>query len=232
MHVGRLTAERHSPDSLGDARPCNVESRPNNSAVHNGAQEHMASRYQLKQAADGQFMFNLKAGNGEVLLTSERYKTKASAENGIESVRKNSPLDERYDRRESSAGQPYFVLKAANHEVIGKSEMYSSLAAAENGIVSVKRNGGGARVDDETGAQPQPRESPPDSIDDADSGKERQLIIEIDFPDGYDGLLVVGVAKQAAAHADALYRAHGGSGLQLDDIEAFEESPAPVSADS
>jgi uncharacterized protein YegP (UPF0339 family) len=62
----------------------------------------MAAKYDLKKTADGQFMFNLKAANGEVILTSERYTTKASAENGIESVKTNAPNDEQYDRRTST----------------------------------------------------------------------------------------------------------------------------------
>lgn len=95
-------------------------------------------------------MFNLKAGNGEIILTSERYTAKSGAENGIESVRENSPFDERYDRRTSSANQPYFVLKAANGQVIGKSEMYSSTAARDNGIESVKSNGSTTAVSDLT----------------------------------------------------------------------------------
>lgn len=106
----------------------------------------MAGSYELKTASNGQFMFNLRAGNGQVILTSEMYKAKAGAENGIESVRKNAPDDGRYDRRESSAGDPYFVLKAGNGEVIGKSEMYKSKAAMENGIESVKTNGPDAVV--------------------------------------------------------------------------------------
>ena len=110
----------------------------------------MAAKYDLKKTSDGQFMFNLKAGNGEVILTSERYKAKSGAENGIESVRENSPKDERYDRRTASDGSPYFVLKAANGEIIGKSEMYSSTASMENGIQSVKTNGPSAVVSDLT----------------------------------------------------------------------------------
>ena len=111
----------------------------------------MPGTYDLKKASDGQFMFNLKAGNGEVILTSERYKAKASALNGIESVRKNSPLDDRYERKTASNGKAYFVLKAANHEIIGKSEMYSSNDARDNGIASVKANGPSAAVQDNTG---------------------------------------------------------------------------------
>lgn len=110
----------------------------------------MAASYDLKTTSDSQFMFNLKAGNGEVILTSERYKAKASALNGIESVRTNSPDDGRYDRRTSTSSQPYFVLKAANGEIIGKSEMYSSSQAMENGIESVKRNGPNAELKDNT----------------------------------------------------------------------------------
>ncbi len=59
----------------------------------------MAGTYELKATANGEFMFNLKAGNGQVILTSERYSAKAGAVNGIESVRTNSPVDDRYERR-------------------------------------------------------------------------------------------------------------------------------------
>ncbi|MDW8424968.1 MAG: YegP family protein [Meiothermus sp.] len=110
----------------------------------------MAGKFVLSTTADGQYIFNLKAGNGETILTSERYKSKDGALNGIESVRKNAPLDERYERRTASNGAPYFVLKAANHQEIGKSETYSSEAALENGIASVKRNAPGATLEDQT----------------------------------------------------------------------------------
>lgn len=110
----------------------------------------MTGTFELKGTSDQQFMFNLKAGNGEIILTSERYTAKASAQNGIESVRTNAPDDERYERRTSTAEQPYFVLKAANHEIIGKSQMYSSPAAMENGIQSVKTHASDATLDDQT----------------------------------------------------------------------------------
>lgn len=101
----------------------------------------MAGKFEMKQAKNDQWMFNLKAGNGEIILTSEMYTTKDACKNGIASVQKNSPLDERYDRRESKRGEPYFVLKAGNHQIIGQSEMYSSKGAMEKGIESVKKNG-------------------------------------------------------------------------------------------
>ena len=110
----------------------------------------MAAKFDLKAAKGEQFMFNLKAGNGEIILTSELYKQKSSAENGIESVRKNAPDDARYDRRIAKNDEPYFVLKAGNGEIIGKSEMYSSNAAMEKGIASVKANAPVAVISDET----------------------------------------------------------------------------------
>ena len=110
----------------------------------------MAAKFDLLTSSDGQFYFNLKAANGKIILTSERYKQKASATNGIKSVRKNSVIDARFDRRSSTSSQPYFVLMARNGEPIGRSEMYSSRSARNNGIASVRTNGPAARVDDLT----------------------------------------------------------------------------------
>lgn len=110
----------------------------------------MAGTFALKTAKDGQTYFNLKAGNGETILTSEMYKTKASAENGIASVQKNAPDDARYDRKESGNGKHYFNLKAGNHEVIGQSEMYESASSRDSGIESVKKAAPGATTDDQT----------------------------------------------------------------------------------
>lgn len=109
----------------------------------------MAGKFELK-SSKGQFMFNLKAGNGKIVLTSERYTSKSGAMNGIESVKKNAKLDGQYDRLESKKGEPYFVLKAKNNEPIGRSEMYSSKSAMENGIASVKENAPSAKVEDLT----------------------------------------------------------------------------------
>ena len=111
----------------------------------------MAGKFEIKKAKNGQFYFNLKAGNGEIILTSEMYTTKASANNGIASVKKNSTDPGRYDRRESKNGKDFFVLKAANHQVVGNSEMYNSKAGMENGIQSVTKNAGSAEVVDLSG---------------------------------------------------------------------------------
>lgn len=104
----------------------------------------MAGKFELKTAANGKYHFNLKAGNGQIILSSEMYESKSAAENGIASVQSNAADDARYERKESSNGKPYFNLKASNGQAIGKSEMYESAAAMENGIESVKKNAPGA----------------------------------------------------------------------------------------
>lgn len=110
----------------------------------------MAGWFELNKHKNGQYGFVLKAGNGETILTSEQYTTKSSAESGIESVRVNSPKDERYEKRTASNGSPYFNLKASNGQVIGTSELYSSTSARDKGIESVKTNGQTATVKDNT----------------------------------------------------------------------------------
>ncbi|HEY7307403.1 MAG TPA: YegP family protein [Bryobacteraceae bacterium] len=110
----------------------------------------MSAKFELKKSRSGKFMFNLKAGNNEIILTSQMYESKASAETGIASVQQNSPLDGRYERKTDSDGKPYFVLQAANKEIIGKSEMYASRSAMEKGIASVKKNAAIATIDDMT----------------------------------------------------------------------------------
>ena len=107
-------------------------------------------KFVITKRTNGEFQFNLKAGNGQTILTSEGYTTKAACTNGIESVKTNSQDDGRYDRKESSNGKPYFNLKASNGQIIGSSEMYESVAARENGIESVKKNAPNAVVDDQT----------------------------------------------------------------------------------
>ena len=110
----------------------------------------MAGWFEVSQAKDGQYRFVLKAGNGEPVLTSELYKTKASALSGIASVQKNSPDDARYERLVSKADKPYFNLKAANHQIIGTSQFYASEQYRDKGIESVKNNGVSETVKDLT----------------------------------------------------------------------------------
>jgi uncharacterized protein len=110
----------------------------------------MPGHFDLLKSDGGAFRFNLRAANNQTILTSESYTSRAAAERGIESVRKNAVLEERFERKTGKNGAPYFLLRAANHEVIGRSEMYSTPRAMENGITSVRRNALGAEVRDLT----------------------------------------------------------------------------------
>ncbi|MBO9591969.1 MAG: YegP family protein [Niabella sp.] len=107
-------------------------------------------KFVITKRTNGEFQFNLKAGNGQVILTSEGYTTRAACDNGIASVKKNAPEDDNFERKTSSNGKPFFNLKAGNGQVIGKSELYESEAARENGIESVKKNAPDADIADET----------------------------------------------------------------------------------
>lgn len=111
----------------------------------------MSAKFEIKDAKGDQFIFTLKAANGEPILASETYKSKSGAMNGIESVRKNSQLDSAYHKEVAKNGQPFFVLKAGNGETIGKSETYSSESAMNNGIAAVKKAAADAKVEDLTG---------------------------------------------------------------------------------
>lgn len=110
----------------------------------------MAGYFELKRSGSDKFAFNLKAGNHEIILTSQGYASKAGARDGIESVRKHAADESYYERKTASNGAPYFVLKASNGQVIGTSEMYSSSSSMEGGIQSVKTNAPTAVVKDTT----------------------------------------------------------------------------------
>ncbi|MBL0157730.1 MAG: YegP family protein [Bryobacterales bacterium] len=108
----------------------------------------MPGKFELKKAKNGEIYFNLKAANEEVILTSEMYKSMRGALNGVASVKRNAALDARFEKKNTKTGKPFFVLKAGNHQVIGVSESYSSEAARDAGIASVKKTAGSATVSD------------------------------------------------------------------------------------
>lgn len=120
-------------------------------------------KFVLKQTATG-FKFDLEAGNGEVIATSEVYTGEEACRNGIESVRKcceGGVEDQTVDGYEvlkhpkfevynDKAGEFRFRLKARNGEIIAVSEGYKAKASCLNGIESVKKNAPGAEVVDKT----------------------------------------------------------------------------------
>ena len=110
----------------------------------------MSGWFELSKSSDGQFRFVLKAGNAETILTSELYQSKPSVMNGIASIQANCSNDDRYDRKEAANGKFFFNLKAANHQVIGTSQMYASTQTRDAGIESVKVNGTSTTIKDNT----------------------------------------------------------------------------------
>ena len=108
----------------------------------------MAAKFEIKTTANDRYMFNLKAANGQVILTSQSYASRQGALDGIDSVRRHCAENMNYERRTAADGSPYFVLVALNSVEIGRSEMYSSSDAMENGIASVKANAPEAAVAD------------------------------------------------------------------------------------
>ncbi|MBQ9992931.1 MAG: YegP family protein [Firmicutes bacterium] len=108
--------------------------------------------------------FDLKAGNGEVIATSEVYTTAAACKNGIESVKKNAPVAavedqtvEGYETAKNPKFEVYvdkadefrFRLKATNGQVIAVSEGYKAKASCLNGVESVKKNAVDAEIVEE-----------------------------------------------------------------------------------
>ncbi|HTF81984.1 MAG TPA: YegP family protein [Cytophagales bacterium] len=104
------------------------------------------AKFEVYTAKNGEFYFRLKAGNGQVILTSEGYKQKASVLNGVESVKKNATDDSKFEKKKSTSGKFHFSLKATNGQVVGNSEMYSSEDSRDNGIESVQKNAPTAEV--------------------------------------------------------------------------------------
>ena len=113
----------------------------------------MAGKFVITTANNGEFTFNLKASNGEVVLTaSETYTTQSACENGIASVKKNAsaPIEDqtrdeklghpKYELYKDKAGEFRFRLKAANGQNVGRSEGYKAKASARKGIASIAKN--------------------------------------------------------------------------------------------
>lgn len=108
----------------------------------------MPGWYEISKNAKEQYSFVLKAANDQVVLRSEQYESRGTAQSGIASVQKNSTSDERYELKTASDGRFYFNLRAGNNQVIGTSQMYASEAARRNGVESVRTNGPSTDVRD------------------------------------------------------------------------------------
>lgn len=107
-------------------------------------------KFVITISRNGEYRFKLVADNGQIVLVSEGYSSKAGLLNGISSVKSNALIEERFEKATSSNGKAYFNLKASNGMVIGTSEMYESQSGRDNGIAEVKKNAPGADVEDST----------------------------------------------------------------------------------
>ena len=120
-------------------------------------------KFAIKRVKTG-IKFNLKAGNGEIIATSEVYSSESACKNGIESVRKNAPVanledqtvegfetltNPKFEVYTDKAGEFRFRLKAGNGEIIAVSEGYTRLSSCINGIESVRKNAPEADVVEE-----------------------------------------------------------------------------------
>jgi uncharacterized protein YegP (UPF0339 family) len=110
-------------------------------------EKKVAGWYEVNENKDGQFLFVLKAGNGEVILSGEPRAQRESVEQDIDAVRANYAIEEGYEKNISErTGKPYFILKDADNQLIGSSQEYSSEAAYNKGMASVKRNGSSTMI--------------------------------------------------------------------------------------
>jgi hypothetical protein len=99
------------------------------------------AKFEVYQSGkNNEFRFRLKAGNGQTILSSEGYTSKASCLNGIESVKKNSSDPKRVTKTTTPTGMFRFALTAANSQIIGTSQNYKSESGRNNGIESIKKN--------------------------------------------------------------------------------------------
>ena len=118
------------------------------------------SKFVVRNVNSG-IKFDLKATNGQVILTSEVYTTEAACRKGIASVQKNAPLagvenqteegyatliHPKFEMYQDKAGEYRFRLKARNGQIIAVSEGYTAKAGCLNGIESVQKNAPEAEI--------------------------------------------------------------------------------------
>lgn len=142
-----LRKVRDVPPQKGDELPSHSLARGHR---RKSAKQRPMGSFELYKDRAGKFRFRLKAGDGEIILVSESYTQRAAAESGIELVRSNAYVYERYERTKTADGGYMFKLKATNGQVVGASEVYSSAAARDSSIELVKTNAPEATIENLT----------------------------------------------------------------------------------
>lgn len=110
----------------------------------------MSGKFEVYKDKAGEFRFRLKAANGQTILSSEGYGSKTSCMNGIESVKKNSQIPDRFVKKTTASGKFRFNLTASNGQTVGASQNYASESGCNNGIKSVANCAPGASTDDQS----------------------------------------------------------------------------------
>jgi uncharacterized protein YegP (UPF0339 family) len=105
------------------------------------------AKFEVYQSGkNNEFRFRLKAANGQTILSSESYTTKASCLNGIESVKKNAADPKRVTQSQTPTKMFRFSISAANSQIIGVSQNYKSISGCKNGVESVRKNAAKAEI--------------------------------------------------------------------------------------
>jgi len=107
-------------------------------------------KFQIFKGKNKKYYFNLKARNGQVILSSQGYADTRACKNGIKSVKDNSTSDENYDLKTAKNGKHYFTLLAKNKQIVGSSQMYSSQSSMKRGIAAVQRVATNATIEELT----------------------------------------------------------------------------------
>ena len=110
----------------------------------------MAGKFEIFKDKRGEYRFRLRASNGEIVLASEGYRSKAGANKGAASVKKNCRSAKCFESKPAASGKHRFVLKARNHQIIGTSQVYPTEAARDKGIKAIPRAAVGAKTVDLT----------------------------------------------------------------------------------
>lgn len=100
----------------------------------------MAGKFEVYKDKAGEFRFTLKASNGQTVLTGEAYKSKNACLSGIESIKKNCQKESAFEIYQDKKGGFRFRLLAANKEIIGQGQAYTSKSGCQKGIESVRKN--------------------------------------------------------------------------------------------
>jgi len=109
----------------------------------------MSGVFEVYKDKSDEYRFRLKASNGQIVLSSEGYSAKAGCMNGIESVKENCKVPERFETYEDKVGKHRFQLKAVNGQVIGVGEAYETEVSLAAGIESVKRWASDSKIKEE-----------------------------------------------------------------------------------